>query len=266
VPAGNGSTASQLLRVSVTAEAAGLDERALVERMRTIFPGGIEETYDESGRFEVAAYESPPLTLPAGLGSWRVEPVADARVRSWEEPPHGIAVAGRLWVGPPAEPAPEGLLPVVVDARRAFGSGTHATTLGCLELLCEVEGSLSMIDLGCGSGVLAIAAAKLGHAPVHACDNDPLATSVARAAAAANGVDVDVFVADAVLDPLPACDLWIANLLGGPVADVLAREDAPARAIISGLVVEESLDAPAFEVVQRLERAGWQALELRRRS
>src|SRR5690348_7271268 len=126
-------TAPRLLRISVTAESAGLDERALVERMRSIFPGGIEETHDESGRFEVAAYEAPPLTLPAGLGSWRVEPVEDARVRVWLERPHGIEVAGRLWVGPAAEPSPPGLLRVVVDNRRAFGSGTHATTLSCLE-------------------------------------------------------------------------------------------------------------------------------------
>src|SRR4051794_30183166 len=218
-------TAPRLLRVSVTAESAGLDERALVERMRSIFPGGIEETHDARGHFEVAAYETPPLTLPAGLGSWRVEPVDDPRVRIWQEQPHGIEIAGRLWVGPAAEPAPPGLLRVVIDARQAFGSGSHATTCSCLELLCELEVPLSVLDLGCGSGVLAIAAAKLGHRPVHACDSDPLAVTVAGTNAAVNEVDIEIFVADAVQDPLPVSDLWLANLLGGPVADVLARDD-----------------------------------------
>jgi ribosomal protein L11 methyltransferase len=260
-----GALPPRLLRLSVTAEAAGLDERALVERMRRIFPRGIEETYDESGRFEVAAYEAPPITLPSGLGSWRIEPVDDARVRTWEEQPHGVTIAGRLWVGPPSEPPPPGLPTVIVDSRQAFGSGAHATTYGCLELLCEVEPPVSVLDVGCGSGVLAIAAAKLGHAPVRGCDNDPLAIGVAKANAAANGVEVEFFVADAVQDPLPAADLWVANLLGGPLWEVLAGPDAPARVIASGLVSDEELVAPAYEIEQRVDRAGWQALALRRR-
>src|SRR3954470_3297967 len=142
--------------------------------MRRIFPGGIEETRDERGRFEVAAYEEPPVTLPDGLGPWRVEPVAAARVRAWEERPHGVAIAGRLWVGPDWEEPGPGLLPIVIDAGRVFGSGAHATTLGCLELLLDVptDPPLAVGDLGCGSGVLAVAAARLGHHPVYACDLD----------------------------------------------------------------------------------------------
>jgi ribosomal protein L11 methyltransferase len=249
----------------VTAEAAGVDERTLVERMRAIFPVAIEETYDERGRFEVAVYQAPPVTLPSGLGSWRVEPVDDARVRAWEEQPHGVAIAGRLWVGPASEPAPPNLLGVVIDARQAFGSGAHATTCGCLALLCELEPPLSVLDVGCGSGVLAIAAAKLGHGPVHACDIDPLATTIASANAAVNSVDVDVFVADAAQDSLPVCDIWMANLLGGPLSDLLSRVDAPMRAIVSGLLEDEQLDAPSYEVERRITRAGWQVLALRRR-
>jgi ribosomal protein L11 methyltransferase len=204
----------------------------------------------------VAAYEVPPVTLPAGLGSWRVEPVDDARLRVWEERPHGVVIAGRLWVGPPSEPAPPGLSAVTIDARQAFGSGAHGTTSGCLELLCEVEPPLSVLD---------IAAAKLGHGPVYACDVDPLSVGVAAAAGVANGVEVETFVADALHDPLPACQLWIANLLGGPVADLLARDDAPERVIISGLVEDEELNAPAYAIERRIVRAGWQAFALRRR-
>src|SRR5262249_13817480 len=87
---------SRLLRLSVTSEGAGLGEQALVERMRTLFGGAVEETRDVAGRFEVAAYAEPPVTLPASLGPWRVEPVDPLRLRAWEEEPHGVTVAGRL--------------------------------------------------------------------------------------------------------------------------------------------------------------------------
>src|SRR3954451_12089538 len=196
-PEAEGVSPPPLLRLSVTAESAGVEERTLVERMRAIFGRGIEETYDEDGRLGGAAYEAPPLTLPPGLGVWRVEQVDEARLRTWHEEPHGVVIAGRLWVGPASEPAPPNMPAVVIDSRHAFGSGAHATTYCCLALLCDVEPPLSVLDIGCGSGVLAIAAAKLGHRPVHACDNDPLATAIAKASAAVNGVDVDVSLADA---------------------------------------------------------------------
>ena len=67
----------------------------------------------------------------------------------------------------------------MIDPGRAFGTGSHATTLLCLELLLGRPPG-AVLDLGCGSGVLAIAAARLGHAPVLACDDDPTAVEVAR--------------------------------------------------------------------------------------
>jgi ribosomal protein L11 methyltransferase len=255
---------SGLLRVSVTAEGAGMDEAALVARMRSIFPTGAEEGRDERGRFEVAAYVSPPLTLPGDLGTWRVEPVGVARVRSWEELPPGQAIAGRLWVGPPTEEPDEGLLAVRIDRKQVFGSGGHATTVGCLTLLCELEERVSVLDIGCGSGVLAVAAAMLGHGPVRACDDDPLAVAAARENARRNAVDVEVFVADAATGELPPADLWLANLHPGPLALLLARPDAPERAIVSGLRADDELDAPGYAVERRFERSGWLALTLRR--
>ena len=84
----------------------------------------------------------------------------------------GAAWRGRLWVGPPWETPPPGLPAVVIDPGRAFGTGSHATTLLCLELLLDQRPG-PVLDLGCGSGVLALAAARLGHAPVLACDDDP---------------------------------------------------------------------------------------------
>lgn len=255
---------SELLRLSVTAEGAGLPERALVERMRAIFPSGVEETRDERGRFEVAAYELPPVTLPPELGPWRVEPVAAGRTRTWSEAHHGVTVGGRLWVGPPDEQPAPGLPAVVIAPKRTFGSGAHATTRGCLELLLGLEAPLSVLDLGCGSGVLAVAAARLGHAPVYACDSDPLAVSATRENATANGVAVEAFAADAAVDPLPPADVWLANLLAGPLADVLARPDAPPRVIASGVHDGDDVELGPYRPEQRVAHAGWQALALRR--
>ena len=79
----------------------------------------------------------------------------------------------RLTVRPPWEPAAATALDVVIDPGQAFGTGAHATTRLCLELLLELEPGGSLLDLGCGSGVLAIVAAQLGFRPVLAVDNDP---------------------------------------------------------------------------------------------
>jgi ribosomal protein L11 methyltransferase len=259
------AASSGLLRLSVTADGAGLPEADLARRMGEIFPNGVEETHDERGRFEVAAYESPPLTLPASLGAWRVEAVSPTRTRAWHERHHGVEIAGRLWVGPPDEAPDPGLIAVRIDPRQAFGAGAHATTTGCLELLCSLEEHGSVLDLGCGSGVLAIAAAALGHAPVMGCDNDPLSVAAARHNARLNDVDVEFFEADAAIAPLPRADLWLANLITGTLSDVLARADAPRRVIVSGVETHQVLDAPAYAVERRVERAGWQAVLLHRR-
>ena len=94
---------------------------------------------------------------------------------------------GPLHVRPPWTPADPGALDVVIDPGMAFGTGQHATTHGCLQLLATRRQG-SVLDVGCGSGILAIAAAKLGHAPVVAVDLDPDAIAATGANAAANGV------------------------------------------------------------------------------
>ncbi|HEY1480375.1 MAG TPA: 50S ribosomal protein L11 methyltransferase [Gaiellales bacterium] len=248
-----------LLRLVVNG-GGSLDDETMIERMRSIFPGGIEETRDARGLLELAAYASPPLTLPADLGPWRVEPVVDMRARVWREDHHGTLIADRLWVGPPSEQPRDGHLSVLIEQGHAFGSGAHATTTGCLELLCDLPGTGSVLDLGCGSGVLSIAAIRLGHTPVFACDVDPLAVSATRENVRANGVDVEVFEADAASDELPTADLWIANLAKGPLTDVLARPDAPRRAIISGLYADDLPGMTGWHVEREVERAGWHAL------
>ena len=101
---------------------------------------------------------------------------------------HGVVV-GRFWVGPPWEEAPAGVEAVVIDPGRAFGTGAHPTTRLTLELLQELEPG-SLLDVGCGSGVLSIAAAKLGFAPVVAIDVDADAVEVTLENARPNGVEI----------------------------------------------------------------------------
>ncbi len=173
-------------------------------------------------------------------------------------------IADRLWVGPPWEDAPDGLPAVVIDPGQAFGTGGHGSTRASLELLATLPPG-PLLDLGCGSGVLSIAAIRLGFAPVHACDNDPIAVEVTAENAERNGVALAPFVADAIGDPLPDVPLWIANILRRPLEQLLARPDAAARAIVSGLVHDEQLDAPAYRVERRVVLDGWQAILLERR-
>ncbi|HEX3451992.1 MAG TPA: 50S ribosomal protein L11 methyltransferase [Solirubrobacteraceae bacterium] len=148
-----------------------------------------------------------------------------------------------------AEPAHE----IVIDPGRAFGTGAHATTRMCLELLLALASERAvrgpLLDVGSGSGVLAIAAAGLGFAPVLALDHERESVDAARANAAVNGVQLDVRQADlragplpwlAAGDPPPGPLVLLANLLRPLLLD-LARTItlAPAQMIASGLLVEQ---------------------------
>ena len=144
------------------------------------FADGVEERRAAAGGLELAVYcADRPARLPEVAGTWSEEPVADGWEDGWRAFHTGRTVGGRLWVGPPWETPPAGVPAVVIDPGQAFGTGSHATTLLCLELLLEQPPGPAL-DLGCGSGVLALAAARLGHAPVLACDDDPVAVDGRR--------------------------------------------------------------------------------------
>ncbi len=153
-------------------------------------------------------------------------------------------------------------LAVVVDPGQAFGTGAHATTRLCLELLLDApRGSLA--DLGCGSGVLAIAAAKLGFAPVTALDVDEVAVAIARENANRNGVEIDVRTADALTDDLPQTDIAVANIELGPVTTLAPRVRAGTW-ITSGYRPHDPFDLPGWRSVERREADGWAADRLER--
>ena len=139
---------------------------------------------------------------------------------------HRPVRAGGLWIGPPWIDPPAAEIAVVVDPGRAFGTGAHPTTRACIELLAGLDRG-SVLDAGCGSGVVSVAAARLGFAPVHAVDLDEVAVEVATATALANGVDVQVSRADVLADELPVTDLVVANIELAVVELLLQRVLSP---------------------------------------
>ena len=179
--------------------------------MLELFPGGFEEV-DRGGPTELVAYtdaggEERLWQAFGGAAGADVDAGWEDRWRDFHRPVR----IGPLWVGPPWETAPARAIPVVIDPGRAFGTGSHATTRLCLELLLELERG-SLLDIGCGSGVLAIAAAKLGFDPVAGIDSEVPAVDATLTNAAANDVIVSATRVDALTAPLPAADVAVANI------------------------------------------------------
>jgi ribosomal protein L11 methyltransferase len=207
-----------------------------------LFPEGVEEL---DGAFAVYA-EEPPI----GFDVVEIEDVEEGWADAWRAFHHGVVVGG-LWVGPPWEEPPAGALPVTIDPGRAFGTGAHATTRLCLELLQAVEPT-SLVDVGCGSGVLSIAAAKLGFAPVGAIDLDEVALEVTAANAAANGVAIEL-----VNQPPPA-ELAVMNIALDVVESLLPTLPTT-RAITSGYLERDEPGAEGWHARERRVRDGWAA-------
>jgi len=207
-----------------------------------IFPEGVEEL---EGAYAVYADE-PPL----GFDVVEVDDVTEGWEDAWRDHHHGVRV-GRCWIGPPWEEPPADAIAVVIDPGRAFGTGAHATTRLCLELLQDVEPT-SLLDVGCGSGVLAIAAAKLGFAPITAVDVDDVALETTRANAAANRVAVEVSA------ELRQAKLGVMNIALDVVERMLPRLPV-ARAITSGYLERDEPDAPRWQRLERRVRDGWAA-------
>ena len=184
------------------------------------------------------------------------EPVAAGWEDGWKEF-HRPALAGGLWIGPPWISPPAEAVAVVVDPGRAFGTGAHPTTRACIELLSRLERG-SLLDAGCGSGVVAVAAVRLGFAPVTAVDIDPVAVEVANATARENGVVVDVRQTDVLVHDLPPADVVVANIELGIVEQLLARIDAT-TAVTSGYLASERPETPGWRAAERIELEGWAA-------
>jgi ribosomal protein L11 methyltransferase len=239
-------------------------------------PGGVEQV-DGEGFVEYAVYGAPGElpALPDGNAEVAGVPVrvsatdvpADWSER-WKRFHRPVLVGGRLWVRPPWIDPSTDALDLVIDPGRAFGTGAHTTTRLCLELLLELEPRGSLADLGCGSGVLAIAAAKLGFAPVTAVDSDHAALEATRANARANRVELHRVARLNLRErPPPPADTETANLASPLLLRVAELIAEPPRALVaSGLLAAEADEvAAAFAPLRegrRLDEQGWSALLL----
>jgi ribosomal protein L11 methyltransferase len=225
--------------------------------MLDLFPGGFEEV-DTADGIELAAYTDAggEERMWAAFGAGRAEAVSEDWAERWRRF-HRPARIGPLWVGPPWESPPPDALAVVIDPGRAFGTGAHPTTRLCLELLLDMPRG-SVLDTGCGSGVLAIAAARLGFSPVVAVDVDPTAVETSTANAAANGAAVDVRLADARADALPQAEVALVNVSLDVVHAVAPRIEAPLM-IASGYLASDQPRVAGRRSAARRERDGWAA-------
>ena len=212
------------------------------------------------------------------LAGAKFRPVEDrAWEREWLKDWQPMRYGKRLWICPTQSDPPEASDAVVVwlDPGLAFGTGTHPTTAQCLEMLDELDlKGRTIIDYGCGSGILCIAALKLAAKSAIGVDLDPQAQLAIQENAARNGVAQQIRV-QADGRALPPADCVLANILAGPLvelAPLLARACKPGGdLVLSGILVEQTAQLlcayePWFDIVTNRQREGWTCLHLKRRS
>jgi ribosomal protein L11 methyltransferase len=225
--------------------------------MLELFPEGFEEI-DGAHGVELVAYAGAggEERLWQAFGTATARDVDDDWLDRWRRF-HRPTRVGGLWVGPPWEEPDADAIAIVVEPGLAFGTGGHPTTRLCLGLLQELPRG-SLVDLGCGSGVLAIAAAKLGFKPVLGLDSDPHAVAATRENAAANGVSVEARLADADGSPLPGADVSVANIASDAV-ERLAPGLRSAVVVTSGYLLADRPLLPGYEHRRRVELDAWAA-------
>jgi ribosomal protein L11 methyltransferase len=284
-----------MLRLAVRVRRA--EAELVLAELLELAPSGVEEVDVDIDTVEYAVYgasgelpELPELQAAAGgaLVDVTTTEVADDWADRWREFHKPLVLGDRLSVRPPWEPPQETALDLVIDPGRAFGTGAHATTRLCLELLLDlpspgITDSLignpataapTAIDLGCGSGVLAIAAAKLGWPSVLALDYDQLCIDATIENARVN--DVELFGVrrfDLREEAVPVAGLVLANLLGPLLLHWCGQMGPPTtkraqRVIASGLLATEADGIAAafagcgYVESDRRERGEWAALLL----
>ncbi len=285
-----------MIRLAVRVRRA--DAEIVLAELLELAPGGVEEVDVDAGTVEYAVYGAPgelpelgdvQAAAGAALVQVSTSEVADDWEQRWRAFHRPLVLGSALTVRPPWESPGATDLDVVIDPGRAFGTGAHPTTALCLELLLEAgsepgsgagagpvtgAGRGTCVDLGCGSGVLAIVAVHLGFARVIALDYDPLAVQVTTENAERNRVPphrLEVRRLDLRREQVPDADLVIANVLATPLLAWarFQRRLAP-RLILSGLLATEAdrvSDAYAERGMRESARrvqGDWAALELRR--
>jgi ribosomal protein L11 methyltransferase len=242
-----------VIRLTVRCEDAEA-ERVLAELLELV-PGGVEEEHGD-GWVEYSIYgppgelpELPALLAEDGLLEVSSTEIPEDWADSWRDFHEPVLIDdGRIVVRPSwedREGADESTgIDVVIDPGQAFGTGAHATTSLCLELLLELadEGLASgpLVDLGTGSGVLAIAAAKLGWSPVLGVDSELAALEAATENARANGVELELRRVNLRAEAAPVAPTMVANLTAPLLGEVAERlGEAPGVLVSSGLLADE---------------------------
>ncbi len=242
-----------------------------------LWPTRVVKALFEATTAREALARSLAMVLP-GAPSPRFEAIADkAWEREWLKDFKPMRFGRRLWVCPGGLPAgdPEAVR-VELDPGLAFGTGTHPTTALCLEWLDgrDLRG-LAVVDYGCGSGILAIAALKLGAARARAVDIDPQALIATRDNATRNGIETGLEVSDEPGLGDRSCDVLVANILAGPLVALAPRFAAAllsgGELALSGLLVEQAETVaaayqPWFDIALSATREGWALLGARRRA
>ena len=247
-----------------------LAERVLADLVE-LAPGGVEE--EEGDGWVEYAISGAPGELPAlpdleaavadGLVEVTSKEVPDDWADRWQDFHEPVLVGDRILVRPSWTEPLDDTIDLVVDPGQAFGTGAHPTTRMCLELLIALsergEATGALADWGTGSGVLALAAAKLGFAPVIACDLEHPALQAAEVSARANGVELRLVRVDLRREEAPRATTVTANLTAPVLRDVAARiEEAPERLVCSGLLASE-----VEEVIEAFSAAGLRERERR---
>ncbi|HTD75626.1 MAG TPA: 50S ribosomal protein L11 methyltransferase [Steroidobacteraceae bacterium] len=197
--------------------------------------------------------------------------------RAWLTDWKSLRFGRRLWVCPRDAEAPEDPEAVIVrlDPGLAFGTGTHPTTALCLQILDSMAlAGKTLIDYGCGSGILGLAALKLGAAHVTAVDLDPQALLSTRDNANRNAVASRITVQDTEAS-LPSAHCVIANILAGPLIELVPKLtlacESGGHLLLSGLLKTQAYSlkaayASGFDIVQVIERDEWCCIYARRHS
>lgn len=270
----------------------------LAERLEELDPGpygvGVFEIEDGSGNFEVGAYflDRPDdivldlLAAAYGATGFVVSELPETDWVAHVKRELAPVVAGRFFVhgSHDADKVPEGAIPLLIDAAMAFGTGHHGTTLGCLTALDRLAGEgfhpRNSVDIGCGTAVLAMAAAKLWPETVLASDIDPVAVETAAANVTGNDLAGRVICLQAAgfahpdLQSAAPFELIFANILKGPLialAPDMGRFCAESGLVIlSGILIDqgdeviEAYQAQGFSLVSRDNYGDWTTLVLRR--